>query len=89
NEAGDCEDKAILLASTLYWKALDQQARVVAGEVLDKGHAWVEIGDYVYDPTNNIIAQKSDYYAYVTALYFYFTYNDFSLLTDAEASIDN
>jgi len=85
--AGDCEDKVILFASTLYWKALDRQARVVVGEVLGRGHAWVEIGDYVYDPTNNIIAPKSDYYTYITVLYFYFTFDDFSLLTDAEASV--
>ncbi len=85
--AGDCEDKAILFASTLYWKDIDRQASVVAGEILGKGHAWVEIGDTVYDPTNSIIAKKSDYYTYVTALYFSFTYDNFSLLEDAEASL--
>jgi len=86
NNAGDCEDKSILFASTLYLKAIDQQAKVVAGKVLDKGHAWVEAGEKVYDPTNNIVASKSDYYSYVTALYFSFTYDSFTLLRDAESS---
>jgi len=89
NNAGDCEDKAILLASTIYWREIDRQARVVAGEVLGKGHAWVEMGDTVYDPTNSIIAEKSDYYNYVTALYFSFSYGNFSLLEDAQASLGN
>lgn len=87
--AGDCEDKAILFASTLYWKDIDRQARVVAGEILGKGHAWVEIGETVYDPTNSIIAEKSDYYTYVTVLYFSFTYDNFTLSEDAEASLGN
>lgn len=85
--AGDCEDKSILLASTLYWNNLDRGARVVVGEVLGKGHAWVEVGDWVYDPTNNIVLPKSDYYSYVTALYFYFTYDSFELMRDAEGAV--
>jgi len=87
HNAGDCEDKSILLASTLYLKAIDRQTKVVAGKVLEKGHAWVEAGEKVYDPTNNIVMSKSDYYSYVTALYFSFTYESFSLLKDAESSM--
>lgn len=49
NGAGDCEDKAILLADL--WLGLGLKPVVVVGDTLAGGHAWVEMDGYVYDPT--------------------------------------
>lgn len=47
--AGDCDDKAILLADL--WLGLGYEPVVVIGDTIAGGHAWVEMDGYVYDPT--------------------------------------
>lgn len=73
-QSGDCEDKAILYASTL--TSLLEDPRVVFGDTkFGPGHAWVESGDYIYDPTAGIYEMtKTTYYEkYVVSVTMWFS----------------
>jgi len=48
-EAGDCDDKAILLAS--FWYGMGMSPVVVIADTSRGGHAFVEMDGHVYDPT--------------------------------------
>ncbi len=71
--AGDCEDKAILFASTAYLNfSLDP--RVVFGRALGHGHAWVEVDETVYDPSIGVIMPTAEYYSrYSAVCYMWFS----------------
>ena len=48
-EAGDCDDKAILLASL--WYGMGMKPVVVIADTNQGGHAFIEMDGHVYDPT--------------------------------------
>jgi len=58
--AGDCDDKAILLADL--WMGLGLRPVVVVGDTMVGGHAWVEMDGYVYDPTWDWQMPIQEYY---------------------------
>ena len=60
--AGDCDDKAILLAS--FWYRMGLNPVVVIADTDRGGHAFLELDGYVYDPTWDVWeAPLGEYYA--------------------------
>lgn len=60
-EAGDCDDKCILLAS--FWYRMGMNPVVVIADSNRGGHAFIEMDGYVYDPTWDVWeAPLGEYY---------------------------
>jgi len=70
--AGDCEDKAILFASTAYLN-FSGDPKVIFGRAQNRGHAWVEMDETVYDPYHGVIMPTDEYYnQYNASCYMWF-----------------
>jgi transglutaminase-like putative cysteine protease len=49
---GDCEDKAILLMAIIIHQGLGDPLLILGANSRYEAHAWVEVGDGAWDPTN-------------------------------------